>query len=62
VAKAAALAARAAQLAAAAFKAAAMTFFTRRGYRDDWIATHRIALESARRLGDRVGEARGPVF
>jgi tetratricopeptide (TPR) repeat protein len=37
--------------------AAALPFFKRRGHRDDWIATHRIGLESTRRLGDRGGEA-----
>jgi DNA-binding SARP family transcriptional activator len=36
---------------------AAMTFFNRRGYRGDWIATHQVALESARRLPDPAGEA-----
>jgi DNA-binding SARP family transcriptional activator len=32
-------------------------FFNRRGYRGDWIASHEIALASARRLGDLAGEA-----
>lgn len=37
--------------------AAAMTFFNRRGYRGDWIGTHRIAVDAARRAGDQIGEA-----
>jgi tetratricopeptide (TPR) repeat protein len=36
---------------------AAMTFFNRRGYRNDWITTHLVALQSARRLNDHAGEA-----
>ncbi len=32
--------------------------FDRLGYRAEWLATHRIALASARELGDRPGEAR----
>lgn len=36
---------------------AAMAFFNRRGYWADWMATHATALASARRLGDRSGEA-----
>ena len=31
--------------------------FDRLGYRTEWLATHRIALASARELGDRPGEA-----
>lgn len=37
--------------------AVAMVFFNRRWYVDDWIGTAMIALKSARRLGDRAGEA-----
>jgi DNA-binding SARP family transcriptional activator/tetratricopeptide (TPR) repeat protein len=37
--------------------AAAMPFFNRRGYRADWIRTHEIGLEAARRLGYHQGEA-----
>jgi DNA-binding SARP family transcriptional activator len=37
---------------------AAMICFDLRGYRAEWITTHRIALTSARELGDRIGEAR----
>ena len=36
---------------------AALSFFNRRTYRAEWITTHRIALDSARRSGDRVAEA-----
>jgi DNA-binding SARP family transcriptional activator len=36
---------------------AAMNFFMWHGYRADWTTTHRIALSSAQRLGDRQGEA-----
>jgi DNA-binding SARP family transcriptional activator/tetratricopeptide (TPR) repeat protein len=37
---------------------AAMISFELNGYRADWITTHQIALASARKLGDRLGEAR----
>jgi len=36
---------------------AALSFFNRRTYRAEWAATHRTALASARRSGDRAGEA-----
>ena len=36
----------------------AMICFELHGYRAEWITTHRIALASARELGDRLGEAR----
>jgi DNA-binding SARP family transcriptional activator len=36
---------------------AIMACFDRHGYRAEWIATHEIALESARAAGDRYGEA-----
>jgi tetratricopeptide (TPR) repeat protein len=36
---------------------AALSFFNRRTYRAEWVTTHRIALASARRSGDRVAEA-----
>jgi tetratricopeptide (TPR) repeat protein len=35
---------------------ALMGFFERRSYWDDWIATHRTGLQSARRMRDRFGE------
>jgi DNA-binding SARP family transcriptional activator len=35
-----------------------LTFFIRRGYFSDWIASHEMALTSVRRLGDDKGEAR----
>ncbi len=35
----------------------AMVGFDRNGYRAEWAATHKIALASARQLGDRRGEA-----
>jgi DNA-binding SARP family transcriptional activator/tetratricopeptide (TPR) repeat protein len=38
--------------------AAAMMCFELRGYRAEWLTTHRIALSSARQSGDRHGEAR----
>lgn len=38
--------------------AAAMSFFYRRGHWADWVASHRIGLDSARELGDRPAEAR----
>jgi DNA-binding SARP family transcriptional activator/tetratricopeptide (TPR) repeat protein len=37
---------------------AAMITFELSGHRAEWITTHRIALTSARALGDRLGEAR----
>jgi tetratricopeptide (TPR) repeat protein len=37
---------------------AAMIAFDLGGYRAEWITTHRIALASAREIGDRLGEAR----
>ena len=36
---------------------AALSFFNRRTYRAEWVTTHRIALASARRAGDRPAEA-----
>jgi DNA-binding SARP family transcriptional activator len=36
--------------------AAALSFFDRRGYHGDWISTHKVALASVQRLGDRRGE------
>jgi tetratricopeptide (TPR) repeat protein len=36
---------------------AATVCFDRHGYRTEWLTTHRIALASARELGDRRGEA-----
>jgi DNA-binding SARP family transcriptional activator len=38
--------------------AAAMSFFYRRGYWADWVASHQVGLDSARKLGDRPAEAR----
>jgi DNA-binding SARP family transcriptional activator len=35
----------------------ALSFFNRRTYRAEWITTHQVALASARRVADRVGEA-----
>lgn len=37
--------------------AAGMVFFNRRGYHNDWITSHELALASVRRLGDIRGEA-----
>jgi DNA-binding SARP family transcriptional activator len=37
---------------------AVMVCFDRLGYRTEWLATHHIALDSARETGDRSGEAR----
>jgi tetratricopeptide (TPR) repeat protein len=37
--------------------AATMSFFYRRGHWADWITTHEIGLNSARKLGDRPAEA-----
>ncbi len=37
--------------------AAAMSFFFRRSHWAEWVATHQIGLESARKLGDRFAEA-----
>jgi tetratricopeptide (TPR) repeat protein len=37
--------------------AAAMSFYYRRSHLDDWVATHRTGLASARALGDRQAEA-----
>lgn len=37
--------------------AAALSFFARRGYSNDFITTHELALECVRRLGARSGEA-----
>ncbi|HEV2451517.1 MAG TPA: BTAD domain-containing putative transcriptional regulator [Streptosporangiaceae bacterium] len=34
-----------------------MSYFYRRGHWADWIATHQIGLDSARKTGDRLGEA-----
>jgi DNA-binding SARP family transcriptional activator/predicted negative regulator of RcsB-dependent stress response len=36
---------------------AVLVCFDRHGYRAEWIATHQVALDSARRIGDRHGEA-----
>jgi DNA-binding SARP family transcriptional activator len=36
----------------------ALIFFIRRGYFNDWIASHEMALASVRKLGDAKGEAR----
>jgi DNA-binding SARP family transcriptional activator/Tfp pilus assembly protein PilF len=36
---------------------ALMPCFDRQGYRSEWLATHRVALASARMTGDRHGEA-----
>ncbi len=36
---------------------AALSFFNRRAYRAEWVSTHRIGLDSARRAGDQAGEA-----
>ena len=36
---------------------AVLVCFDRQGYRAEWIATHQVALDSARRIGDRHGEA-----
>ncbi len=36
---------------------ALLSFFNQRGHWVDWAATHRIGLDSARRLGDRQAEA-----
>jgi DNA-binding SARP family transcriptional activator len=36
---------------------AALSFFNRRTYRADWVATHRVALASARKAGDQAAEA-----
>jgi DNA-binding SARP family transcriptional activator len=36
---------------------AVMVCFDRHGYRTEWMTTHRIALASARAIGDRRGEA-----
>jgi DNA-binding SARP family transcriptional activator/Tfp pilus assembly protein PilF len=36
---------------------AAMVGFDRHGYRAEWLATHQIALASARAIGERQGEA-----
>ncbi|MFI5062629.1 MAG: BTAD domain-containing putative transcriptional regulator [Streptosporangiales bacterium] len=36
---------------------AALSFFNRRTYWDEWMVTHQIALDSARRTGDQHGEA-----
>jgi DNA-binding SARP family transcriptional activator len=36
---------------------AALSFFNRRTYRAEWVSTHRTGLDSARRVGDRAGEA-----
>jgi DNA-binding SARP family transcriptional activator len=38
--------------------AAAISFFTRRSYWADWVATHQVGLASARALHDRQAEAR----
>lgn len=35
----------------------ALSFFNRRTYRAEWVTTHRVALASARRAGDRAAEA-----
>ncbi|HEX3924240.1 MAG TPA: BTAD domain-containing putative transcriptional regulator [Streptosporangiaceae bacterium] len=37
---------------------AVMVCFDRHGYRAEWLATHHIALDSARETGDRSGQAR----
>lgn len=37
--------------------ASTLVFFSRRGYHSDWITTHKTALTSVRRAGDRAGEA-----
>ncbi len=37
--------------------AAAMSFYYRRSYWGDWVATHQIGLASARAIADRLGEA-----
>jgi DNA-binding SARP family transcriptional activator len=37
--------------------AAAMSYFYRRSHWADWIATHRVGLDSAGETGDRLGEA-----
>jgi DNA-binding SARP family transcriptional activator len=37
--------------------AAAMSFFYRRSHWADWVTTHQVGLASARRVGDRRGEA-----
>ncbi len=37
--------------------AAAMSFYYRRSHWGDWVTTHQTGLESARALGDRLGEA-----
>ena len=37
--------------------AAAMSFFYRRSHWTNWVATHQIALASARQVGDRLAEA-----
>jgi DNA-binding SARP family transcriptional activator len=37
--------------------AAAMSFFYRRSHWADWVTTHQIGLDSARKLGDRPAEA-----
>jgi DNA-binding SARP family transcriptional activator len=36
---------------------AIMVCFDRHGYRAEWMTTHRVALDSAREIGDRSGEA-----
>jgi len=36
---------------------AALSFFNRRTYRAEWVATHQVALDSARRAGDQAAEA-----
>jgi DNA-binding SARP family transcriptional activator len=36
---------------------AALGFFNRRTYWEEWVATHEIALDSARRVGDKRAEA-----
>ena len=36
---------------------AALSFFNRRTYFEEWLATHRVALDGARRAGDRRAEA-----
>lgn len=36
---------------------AALSFFNRRTYWEEWLVTHRIALDSARQAGDQRGEA-----
>ena len=36
---------------------AIMVCFDRLGYRTEWLTTHRIALDSAQKIGDRYGEA-----